>query len=868
MDSSPQNADLKKILSKEGLVHVLSALENTVSRANQLPPKSQLGILRATSTEIRKRGKSISQQVVSTIKQISSHYAVTVRQSDSDDDSSEDSFLSLTPNESVFDQTVEVTAEGLEHFNIALDDARGIQNANVAMTGALGPKDAMKLGLVKTGKKQLACLDIEKPQIHFPDYPIDNSDTPFVPPYQSASSSPQNEAEEVRSSAGAVQNYLQDLYKSNSTSERSTRHPYDEEIAASLQTIRERKLDPVTITVYRVLEKTPLTFINTKKQLFAAADRLKNATEIAVDLENHSVRSFQGFVCLMQISTRREDFVIDALALRGSINRALSPIFSDESTTKVLHGADRDVQWLERDFGIYVVNMFDTGQAARLLKFPSAALSYLLTRYCSLQTTLKKKFQLADWRVRPLPDEMLAYARSDTHYLLYIYDRLRSELSKASIVTKAWERSALVCRKRHMKIRYDAGMARQLAARHALGLDRHQILLFEELCRWRDVTAREEDESLVYIAPLNVIIGIVHARDSVRSVEGLITNGFPGGVVPPIIRQHAEKVVQLISDALDAKLKDNGTVDVEEKEPTDEPKSTKLADKAKSIPTLISKATSIFKVVGNESQSHYESNMVKDAILVSDETKSPEKESNLGKEEPSPSVSHLRKSSFLGSDSDSSSEEEVEGKEDHDTKKEMDGDCSNETGPCVARVREVVADPDMIRYMVEVAAEEEVQVKTSLQMDAVSRIQEELTASVRASIQPLETSAFDHDTQGMNSDVVEPASSSKPKHGEEGEEEVKVESLLETYGSQSKRARKRKRQKVKEQKKPVDEIELKPFDYKQAKLDDAKIEKQKREEFDPLRKLKREWKEDKDRAKKRRRGNGRSMTFKGAPLKR
>lgn len=40
-------------------------------------------------------------------------------------------------------------------------------------------------------------------------------------------------------------------------------------------------------------------------------------------------------------------------------------------------------------------------------------------------TQADKRFQLADWRVRPLTSEMLHYARCDTHYLLYCYDRLR-----------------------------------------------------------------------------------------------------------------------------------------------------------------------------------------------------------------------------------------------------------------------------------------------------------------------------------------------------------------------------------------------------------------------------------------------------------
>jgi exosome complex exonuclease RRP6 len=43
----------------------------------------------------------------------------------------------------------------------------------------------------------------------------------------------------------------------------------------------------------------------------------------------------------------------------------LRSIFDDPSKVKVFHGADMDIQWLQRDFDLYIVNMFDTGQAAR-----------------------------------------------------------------------------------------------------------------------------------------------------------------------------------------------------------------------------------------------------------------------------------------------------------------------------------------------------------------------------------------------------------------------------------------------------------------------------------------------------------------------
>ena len=78
--------------------------------------------------------------------------------------------------------------------------------------------------------------------------------------------------------------------------------------------------------------------------------------------------------------------------------------------------------------GIYVVNMFDTGQASRVLQYPHFSLAYLLQKFCGINA--QKQYQLADWRQRPLSDPMIRYAREDTHYLLFIYDSIRSDLTK------------------------------------------------------------------------------------------------------------------------------------------------------------------------------------------------------------------------------------------------------------------------------------------------------------------------------------------------------------------------------------------------------------------------------------------------------
>lgn len=62
---------------------------------------------------------------------------------------------------------------------------------------------------------------------------------------------------------------------------------------------------------------------------------LRQASEIAVDLEHHDYRSYYGFVCLMQISTRTQDWIVDTLELREELI-ALNEVFTDPQIVKVL----------------------------------------------------------------------------------------------------------------------------------------------------------------------------------------------------------------------------------------------------------------------------------------------------------------------------------------------------------------------------------------------------------------------------------------------------------------------------------------------------------------------------------------------------
>ena len=81
-------------------------------------------------------------------------------------------------------------------------------------------------------------------------------------------------------------------------------------------------------------EETPFTWVADTAAFSAMLDKLRSAQEIAIDLEYHSYRSFYGFVCLMQISTREEDFVVDTLAVREELEE-LNEVFTNPSVVKV-----------------------------------------------------------------------------------------------------------------------------------------------------------------------------------------------------------------------------------------------------------------------------------------------------------------------------------------------------------------------------------------------------------------------------------------------------------------------------------------------------------------------------------------------------
>lgn len=126
-----------------------------------------------------------------------------------------------------------------------------------------------------------------------------------------------------------------------------------------------------------------------------------------------------------------------------AVSTMLGPIFANPNIVKIGHGImGGDIPALFRDFGIIVLNAFDTQEASGFLGRTGVGLAALLDLWgCPLRrevATLKDQMKHADWRLRPMTDVMLRYATLDVHYLVSLYKLQVRELllSAAACVGK------------------------------------------------------------------------------------------------------------------------------------------------------------------------------------------------------------------------------------------------------------------------------------------------------------------------------------------------------------------------------------------------------------------------------------------------
>lgn len=152
---------------------------------------------------------------------------------------------------------------------------------------------------------------------------------------------------------------------------------------------------------------------------------------------------------------------------------------------------------------------------------------------------------------------MMYYARSDTHYLLYIYDHLRNALIDASEkndpdgpLERALHRSKELSLSRHEHPGYDDATGEgsrgwyNYVLKHAhLSYNSEQFAVFQALWRWRDQVARAQDESINFVMGLNPLCEIARVNPpDIKALHSLIPTTAP--LAKPRLNEMWEEIKQ------------------------------------------------------------------------------------------------------------------------------------------------------------------------------------------------------------------------------------------------------------------------------------------------------------------------------------
>jgi ribonuclease D len=259
---------------------------------------------------------------------------------------------------------------------------------------------------------------------------------------------------------------------------------------------------------------------------------------IGVDLEADSMHSFKEKICLIQIATSDEAFLVDPFTIDH-----FSPfvnVLENPAVIKVFHGADFDVRSLDREMGARISNLFDTEIACRFLNIRERGLAALLKTFFDLD--VDKKFQKKDWSKRPLEPDMVSYSVGDVDHLILLHAKLVDRLEAMGRLHWAEEEFEA-----QAKVRYENNHAPPYfrKIKGAGKLDNRSLAVLENLLILRMDLAEKKDVPLFKVMSSQSLLAMATGRP--RSVGEMVTQKM---LSKRQAQMFGQSCVQSIEDAM------------------------------------------------------------------------------------------------------------------------------------------------------------------------------------------------------------------------------------------------------------------------------------------------------------------------------
>ncbi len=229
--------------------------------------------------------------------------------------------------------------------------------------------------------------------------------------------------------------------------------------------------------------------IENQHDLSKLIGNLEKSAHVAVNTESNSFYAYFNRICLIQVSTEHQDYIIDPFSA-GDIE-AFGKILANPDIEKIFHAAPNDIAGLKRDFKFTVHNIFDTSVAAKMLGYKQLGLAPILLEHFGI--SLNKKWQRYDWGRRPLRNEQIEYARFDTHFLIPLRHRLVEELKEKELLEAAREAFEKLCAQQITEKQFRPGDFLHIYGAQSLDAIGKRIL--KALYLFREKEARRRDRA-------------------------------------------------------------------------------------------------------------------------------------------------------------------------------------------------------------------------------------------------------------------------------------------------------------------------------------------------------------------------------------
>ena len=296
------------------------------------------------------------------------------------------------------------------------------------------------------------------------------------------------------------------------------------------------------------VQALPLEIITNSAQLDMAVKRMFDSQAIAVDTESNSRHHYPEQLCLIQIATGNNVYIIDTISLKDI--GPLQKVLADDAIMKIIHGADYDVRSIDRHCGFRIHNLYDTYIAARFAGITEVGLAALIRDLLSVNIVKSKRLQTADWGRRPLSNEAIDYAGSDVRHLLALQQILEKRLEVLGRTSWVAEEFA-----RLEEVRYTAPDMENAfrSIKGAESLDGRGLAVLRSLFLFREQEALSRHRPTFFVMPDEILVALSTNRTADLAgfcgnepprfradLQQALRDGLAAQPIQPIPRMHYE----------------------------------------------------------------------------------------------------------------------------------------------------------------------------------------------------------------------------------------------------------------------------------------------------------------------------------------